>query len=44
MKPTPQQVRDWMNQRQVVKTPPPTLEKIRQELGWNLIKVVECAR
>ncbi|MGZ3351744.1 MAG: hypothetical protein ACXU89_22685 [Xanthobacteraceae bacterium] len=44
--PTPQQVRDWMKQRQVEKKPPPTPEQVRQVLGWHLIngKAPECAR
>jgi hypothetical protein len=43
--PTPQQVRDWMKQRQVEKSPPPTPEQVRQQLGWHLLnKAPECAR
>lgn len=45
-KPTPQQVRDWMQQRQVSKTPLPTMEEIRRQLGWGMLinKSAECAR
>lgn len=35
--PTQQQVRDWMTQRQVDHTPPPTPEEVRRQLGWNLV-------
>jgi len=37
-KPTPQQVRDWMQKRQVDQKPPPTPEQIRRELGWEFFK------
>jgi predicted dithiol-disulfide oxidoreductase (DUF899 family) len=43
-KPTPQQVREWMQQRQVSKTPLPTMEEIRRQLGWQFFKSAECAR
>jgi hypothetical protein len=44
-KPTPQQVRDWMKQRQINHRALPTPEEIRRQLGWNLInKGAECAR
>lgn len=44
--PTRQQVRDWMQQRQVERTPPPTPEQIRTQLGWGLLtnKNADCAR
>jgi hypothetical protein len=45
--PSPQQVREWMKQRQAENTPPPTPEVIRRELGWQLVrdnKSAECAR
>jgi hypothetical protein len=45
--PTQQQVRTWMQQRQVERTPPPTPEQIRRELSWNMEpnnKGAECAR
>lgn len=34
--PTPAQVREWMQQRQVERTAPPTPEQIRRELGWTM--------
>jgi hypothetical protein len=37
-KPTNEQVRNWMQQRQAVRTPPPVPEQIRRELGWQLIE------
>lgn len=42
--PTPQQVRDWMKQRQVEHKPPPSMEEIRRQLGWKLTQSAECAR
>lgn len=40
-KPTNEQVRSWMRQRQVDRTPPPAPDEIRRQLGWGL---VEAAR
>lgn len=37
-KPSHQQVRDWMQQRQELRTPPPSPEEVRRELGWVLIQ------
>lgn len=37
-KPSPQQVRDYMQQRREARTPPPAPEEIRRQLGWELIK------
>lgn len=42
--PTSQQVRDWLQQRQTERKPPPTPEQIRRELGWDLIKVEKRTR
>lgn len=42
--PTKEQVRKWMEQRQVEHKPPPTPEQIRTELGWDLIKVEKRPR
>jgi hypothetical protein len=36
--PSHQQVRSWMQQRQVDRTPPPAPEQIRRELGWGLLE------
>lgn len=40
-KPTNEQVRSWMQQRQADRTPPPTPDEIRRHLGWG---PVEAAR
>ncbi len=37
IKPTKQQVRDYMGRLVREHLPPPTPEQVRQELGWNLI-------
>jgi hypothetical protein len=43
--PSKEQVRQWMQQRQVEHKPPPTPEQVRQQLGWHLlVKAPECAR
>lgn len=36
-KPSKEQVRNWMQQRQVERKPVPTPEQIRQELGWWML-------
>ncbi len=44
-RPTPLQVRQWMQQRQADKVPPPSPAEVRRALGWGLINVgAECAR
>jgi hypothetical protein len=35
--PTKEQIRDWMQQRQAEKKPPPTPAQVREQLGWHLI-------
>lgn len=37
-KPSNQQVRSWMQQRQAEKSPPPAPEEIRRQLGWGLVE------
>jgi hypothetical protein len=37
-KPSNQQVRDWLQERQAQRTPPPSLEEIRRQLGWELVQ------
>lgn len=37
-KPTNEQVRNWMQQRQADRSPPPSPEQIRRELGWGLVE------
>lgn len=36
-RPTPEQVRDYMNQRFASREPPPSQADIRRLLGWDLI-------
>lgn len=36
-KPTKEQVREYMEQRQVAHKPPPSRDEIRRQLGWDLI-------
>jgi hypothetical protein len=45
-KPTPAEVRQWMQQRQVERAPLPTPAEIRRMLGWHLLNLnsAECAR
>lgn len=35
--PSKEAVRLWFTQRQAVRTPPPTPEQIRRELGWEML-------
>lgn len=37
-KPSNQQVRNWMHQRQADRSPPPSLEEVRRQLGWGLVE------
>ena len=37
-RPTNEQVRSWMQQRQADRSPPPPPEQIRRELGWGLVE------
>ena len=37
-KPSNQQVRSWMQQRQEQNRPPPSLEEIRRQLGWHMVE------
>lgn len=43
-RPSNEQVRSWMQQRQIDRTPPPTLEEIRRELGWTLVEKERAAK
>lgn len=36
-KPTKEQTRTYMQQRQRANTPPPSIEEIRRQLGWGLV-------
>jgi hypothetical protein len=35
-KPSKEEVRVWLLQRQLERTPPPSIQQIRRELGWDL--------
>jgi hypothetical protein len=37
MKPTKQEVREWLRKEVEAKRPPPEPEQIRRELGWDLL-------
>jgi hypothetical protein len=37
-KPTKEQVREYMERRQVAHTPPPSRDEIRRQLGWDLVQ------
>lgn len=37
-RPDKAQVRTWLSQRQLERTPPPDIAQIRRELGWGLIR------
>jgi hypothetical protein len=39
VKPTKEQVREYMERRQAQHQPPPSREEIRRQLGWDLIKM-----
>jgi hypothetical protein len=43
-KPSPAKVRNWMHQRQVERTPPPSPEQVKRELGWGLIEAERAAK
>jgi hypothetical protein len=46
MKPTKEQLQQWLKQRHESKAPPPSPSQIREQLGWNLLntKSADCAR
>jgi hypothetical protein len=37
-RPTNEQVRSWMQQRQADRSPPPAPDEIRRQLGWGLVE------
>lgn len=43
-KPSQQQEREWMQKRQAERTPPPSPEQIRRQLGWDLVAAEAEAR
>jgi hypothetical protein len=43
-RPTKEQVRDWLMHRHVNPGPPPGMEQIRRELGWDLAEKWRAAR
>jgi hypothetical protein len=42
--PSKEQVRQFMRQRRVERTPPPSPEQIRRELGWHLEAAARAVR
>ncbi len=36
--PSKERIRDWIYSRQIEPRPLPDMERIRTELGWNLVK------
>lgn len=42
--PTKEEVRQYMQQRQAEHRPPPDLQQIRRQLGWELIALGQDAR
>jgi hypothetical protein len=44
VKPIKEQVRDYMERRQVEHRPPPSREEIRRQLGWELIEMERAER
>ena len=43
-KPSNEQVRSWMQQRQMDRTPPPAPDQVRRELGWQLVEAERAAK
>jgi hypothetical protein len=43
IKPSNQQVRSWMQQRQAERKPPPSPDEIRRELGWQMVEAERAA-
>jgi hypothetical protein len=41
--PSKEQVRQFMQRRRVDRTPPPSPDQIRRELGWHLEAAVQTA-
>jgi hypothetical protein len=33
--PTKEHIRQWLHERQTERAPPPSIERIRRQLGWN---------
>ena len=44
MKPTKEQIREYMGRRQAEHKPPPSREEICRQLGWELIEMERYAR
>lgn len=38
--PTKEQIRQYMQQRREAKYPPPSMQEIRRQLGWELVHAV----
>lgn len=43
-KPSNQQVRDYMAQRREDRTPPPSQEEVRRQLGWTMLVAERAAQ
>lgn len=43
-RPSNEQVRSWMQQRQMDRTPPPEPEQVRRELGWHMVEAERAAK
>jgi hypothetical protein len=43
-KPDRELLRNWMQQRQVAVTPPPSPEEVRRQLGWGLVEAEREAK
>ncbi len=41
--PTKEQVRQYLEQRQSERTPPPSIQEIRRQLGWTLLRNASSA-
>jgi hypothetical protein len=41
--PSKELVRNWMQQRQGEHRPPPTLDEVRRQLGWELVEAERVA-
>jgi hypothetical protein len=43
VKPTKEQVREYMGRRQAEHKPPPNCKEIRRQLGWEMDEIAEMA-
>ena len=40
-KPTKEQIRNYLGERQALRCPPPPIADIRRQLGWGLVQTLE---